>query len=178
MSHQSTKFAPYDPDIYQEWKRVTSQPAGTETMDRMQAGNSFSVGNEEPMELVKAGNSFSVGNEPMSASPSMDWGSAAGAGIQAAGQAASAIAQAAGQKAANDQMVAGNAANRASSEKMAMASLLQNSKQFDGTQQMDAYSAMLSALSAAGNNTMQQRALNRSITRAGADGLTTAFLGA
>lgn len=105
-------------------------------------------------------------------------GTMAGAGIAAAGQAVSIISQIAGQQAAKEAMLAMNAANRGSSEKMARAAIQQNQQQFDSTSKMNAYQQMLAALNQAGNQTMNQRALNRSNSRNRGDGLTTAFLGA
>ena len=105
-------------------------------------------------------------------------GSMVGAGIGAAGQAAGVLAKLAGAKAAQDSILAGNALNRESSERLARMSLMQNQKQFDQSNQMNAYQQMAAALNQASEQTMQQRRLNRANTRSRADGLTTAFLGA
>jgi len=141
----------------------------------LEPGNSLST----PVEYQNLSSpSMSVGSVAPDAGMSASAGTMAGAGMQAAAQAATAIAQAAALKAQQDQMVAGNAANRASSEKMARAALAQSSSQFDSTNQMNAYQMMLAALGQAANQTMAQRALNRSNTNNRSDGLTTAFLGA
>jgi hypothetical protein len=129
----------------------------------------------EPMDKMKVMSSFSVGNEP--AAIPTDWGNVAGAGMQAAGQAAAAIAQAAAAKAKQDAWVQGNMLDRATSERMARASLTQSGNQFDSSNQMTAYDRMLAALSGSGNNTMQQRALSRSNSNNRSDGLTTSYLG-
>ncbi len=107
-----------------------------------------------------------------------DYGGVAASGIEAAGATVSILAQIAAAQEAKEQMLAANTANRESSEKMAMANLLQNQSQFDQTSQISAYDSMLSMLGAAGNQTMQQRALNRANTQNQGSGLSTAFLGA
>lgn len=108
---------------------------------------------------------------------SMDWGTMAGAGIGAAGQAAAGIAQAAANKQILDNWVGGQAANRASSERMARAQLEQNAAQFQTAQKMNAYNQLLAALSNGTLNESSKRSLNRSIANSGANGLTTAYLG-
>lgn len=105
-------------------------------------------------------------------------GSMAAAGIGAAGQAVSIIAQLAGAKAAKDAMLASNAANRDMSEKLARMSLTQNAGQFDTAEKMNAYGALMQALNGASDQTMRQRALNRSNSQNMGNALTTAFLGA
>ena len=141
---------------------------------------SASIGTYSP-KLTKPTLEFSKmqGTDPATSvsSPATDWSSLAVGGIGAAGSAASAIAQAATQKVINDQLVAGNALDRASSEKMAMARLLQNQGQFDTRRQMGAYDAILNALRNASRNTSQQRDLNRTNTRNNVNALQTAYLG-
>lgn len=105
-------------------------------------------------------------------------GTMAGAGIEAAGQAVSIIAQLAGQKAAKDATLALNDANRSSSEKMARAALNQDASQFDASSKMNAYQQLMAAMNNASDQTMRQRALNRSNTQNMGNALTTAFLGA
>lgn len=109
--------------------------------------------------------------------PQANYGDMAGAGITAAGALAGSLANAAGNKAQIDAGSLGSQMARDAAERMTMASVRQNAAQSKESNKQHAYQDLISALTAKIQNVMSQRQLKRGISRSGADGLTTAFLG-